>query len=468
MKKLSGLLCALALSGAFPFAATAQIADVDTSSFSAPDSGDDDSGGFTTPDRRMYVAPMFSYALVDKDRETDDGMGGTIAVGKRFTSGLNLELTGFYNSMDWGSQAAEGTFDLSGIGVGAMIFPSRAFPEVYGFVGLYMGQGEGHPTVPPSNDFSYKTTVFTPGVGYLMPLAEFLGGYEMSLRAEALYRHDAHTREVAGIGGQKSFSDYVFNVGLHIPLGTLPVEQAAADVEVVEPAGPVDADGDGVTDDVDQCPDTPAGTPVNEQGCEGDTDADGVPDGTDSCPDTPAGTAVNEQGCHAAVDSDGDGVPDDRDQCPDTPAGSEVDENGCPPQTGCRAPAPGEPISLEGCATGESIVLKGVTFDLNSSRLTANARVILNQVADSLAAEKDVRVEIGGHTDSTGSDAYNQKLSERRALSVKDYLVARGIDSGRLAVKGYGESVPIDSNETPEGREQNRRVELKVIDTGSP
>ena len=93
--------------------------------------------------------------------------------------------------------------------------------------------------------------------------------------------------------------------------------------------------------------------------------------------------------------------------------------------------------------------------------------MILNQVADSLAAAPQMRVEIGGHTDAQGSDAANQKLSERRAQAAKDYLIARGIDAARLSSKGYGESQPVDSNETAEGRELNRRVEMKVLEGGA-
>lgn len=463
MKKYAGLLGVLGFGLALSFAAQAQI---------IPDVGgepvEDDGGGGSddSGDRRAYISGMFSYTLVDDDRATDDGIGGTISLGKRFTSGLNLELTGFYTKMDpEGTSTAESTV-LNGVGAAAMLFPSQTFQYLYLIFALHHGNAEDHPTTPASTGFAYKTTVFDPGIGYIFPLSPYLGGFEMALRGEARYRMDAHTRSQAGVGGQKHFYDYVANVGVMIPLGNLPAEAAPADVEVVEAAAG-DADGDGVPDDKDQCPDTPAGAGVNEQGCEGDTDGDGVVDRVDTCPETPAGTPVNEQGCPATADADGDGVADDKDTCPATPAGTAVDETGCPPKAeGCRAPVPGEPINLEGCATGESVVLKGVNFEVNSSRLTANAKVILNQVADSLAGAPTMKVEIGGHTDAQGSDAFNQKLSERRAQSVHDYLVARGTDPSRLSAKGYGESQPIDSNETPEGRELNRRVEMKVLEGG--
>lgn len=470
MKKYSGLLSALGFALALvSIGIPAQDEEIDEGAAEAEDttfSAEGGSRGQGSSDRRAYVSPMFSYTLADSDRNTKDGIGGTMSVGKRVTSGLNLELTATYVQMDWdggGSEAAE----LTGVGAAALIFPVQSLPGLYGVLALHHGQVKKHPTSPvaspctdASNCFDYRTTIFDPGVGYLFPLTD--GG--IYLRTEARYRMDAHNRKVAGTGGNKHFYEGVFNVGVVIPLGELPVIAPPPEEVAVVESAPSDTDGDGVSDDMDTCPDTPAGVPTNEQGCEADTDGDGVVDRLDTCPDTPAGTAVSETGCTAVVDADGDGIPDDKDQCADTPAGVAVDENGCPAQAGCRAPAPGEPITLEGCATGDAIVLRGVTFDTNSSRLTANAKVILNQVADALNARTDLKVEIGGHTDSVGSDSYNQKLSERRARSVHDYLVARGITPSRMQSRGYGETQPVDSNETNEGREINRRVEMKVIE----
>lgn len=453
MKKYSGLLAALGVSLAFvSFSAMAQ----DEFYEGSDDAGSDDAGssdgssayggGVGSGDRRAYIAPMFSYTLADKDRNTKDGIGGTLSLGKRFTSGLTLELTATYSQLD--SEADNQTVKLTGIGAAAMIFPVRSLPGLYGILALHHGQVENHPTSPnASTGFGYRTTIFDPGVGYLFPLADYLGGFDAYLRTEARYRMDAHNRRVLGVGGQKHFYESVANVGILIPLGDVPVievpEAPPEEIAVVETA-PVDSDGDGLSDDMDQCPDTPAGIPVNDQGCEADTDSDGIVDRLDTCPDTPTGVAVDEQGC--------------------TPEPIAEPE----PEPGCRAPAPGEPISLEGCATGDAIVLRGVTFDTNSERLTTNAKVILNQVADALNARADIRVEIGGHTDSVGSDAYNQKLSERRARSVYAYLVARGIDPSRMQSRGYGETQPVDTNETNEGREVNRRVELKVQEGGTP
>jgi len=435
-------------------------------------------------DKRFYVSPMFEYSLVDKDRGTKDGIGGAIGIGKRMTYGLNLELSGFYTQMkDKSSSIPAGTNQttkFSGLGAAALISPLQTWPDVFLKLGVYGGQATDHPDSSGTKGFNYRTTVFDSGVGYLLALGPWIHGYDVSLRTELLYRYDAHDRKVAGpTGGNSDFYDFVANVGLYIPLGKLPVPEAPPAVAVEQPAAPpaADADGDGIPDDKDQCPNTPAGAKVDEKGCPlaADADGDGVPDDQDKCPSTPAGTKVDANGCPEG-DSDGDGIPDANDKCPATPAGASVDADGCsaeqaaalkPAPSGCRAPLPGEPISLEGCATGESLVLRGVTFEFGSARLTANAKVILNQVADALKARPELKVEIGGHTDNKGSKAGNQKLSERRANSVMAYLVKRGVAADQMTAKGYGFGQPIDTNKTDEGRENNRRVEIKVLSGGN-
>ncbi|OHV11991.1 OmpA family protein [Kushneria phosphatilytica] len=201
----------------------------------------------------------------------------------------------------------------------------------------------------------------------------------------------------------------------------------------------LDSDNDGVPDDRDQCPGTPAGVAVDAQGCPLDSDGDGVPDYQDQCPGTPAGVEVNAQGC--PLDSDGDGVPDYQDQCPNTPAGAKVNALGCV----------------------ANLVLKNVNFKFDSAELTSNAQQILDGVAQKLNANESVRVKLKGYTDSIGTEAYNKDLSQRRADSVKQYLVSQGVSTDRIETQGYGESNPVATNSTAEGRAQNRRTEVEPL-----
>jgi outer membrane protein OmpA-like peptidoglycan-associated protein/plastocyanin len=137
------------------------------------------------------------------------------------------------------------------------------------------------------------------------------------------------------------------------------------------------------------------------------------------------------------------------------------------PVPSCESPADAGAGSMDGCGPGDQFVLRGVNFEFDKANLTANAKTILDPVAAELVARPSIDIEIQGHTDSKGSDAYNQKLSEARASSVVSYLGDKGVASERMDATGYGESMPIADNATDEGREQNRRVELKVVNDPS-
>ena len=164
---------------------------------------------------------------------------------------------------------------------------------------------------------------------------------------------------------------------------------------------------------------------------------------------------------HGDGDEDGDGVPDSRDKCPGTPRGTPVDADGCPP------PAP-EPVAVVEAPAPlpqqETIIIRNVHFEFDSARLTAADRSALDTVATRLKTEaSSARLSVSGHTDSVGSDTYNQKLSERRANAVTDYLVTSGVPrSSVVSVKGVGEAQPAADNKTADGRAQNRRTEILI------
>ncbi len=176
-----------------------------------------------------------------------------------------------------------------------------------------------------------------------------------------------------------------------------------------------------------------------------DSDGDGVPDRSDACPGTPLGTPVNAVGCRKIVlaDSDGDGITDDADLCPGTPAGAQVNN--------------------VGCALKQHVVMDGVSFKVYSATLTLQAEEALDDAAQILLTSPGMRVEIAGHTDTSGSSELNIRLSQQRAESVMRYLAKRGVRIDQMVAKGYGPAQPLASNDTPQGRAQNRRVEFRIL-----
>lgn len=172
-----------------------------------------------------------------------------------------------------------------------------------------------------------------------------------------------------------------------------------------------------------------------------DADVDGVVDELDECPNTPLGVSVTPKGC--PWDSDGDGVPDYKDDCPDT--------------------LPGMAACNYGCGLSSKIVinLNNDEFEFDSAVLKPEMKVLLDDLAGKFTRLRDVEeLMVIGHTCSIGTEAYNQKLSERRAAAVKAYLVSKGVSADLLKTSGQGESNPIVSNDTKANRSKNRRVEI--------
>ena len=200
-----------------------------------------------------------------------------------------------------------------------------------------------------------------------------------------------------------------------------------------------DRDGDGVPDKDDACPDE-AG-PVALNGCP-DSDGDGVADKDDECPEQ-AGPAENN-GC-PWPDSDGDGVLDKDDECPNVIGVAE--NNGCPI------------VSKE----DEKLIVdlaRAVYFVTGSAKFTDEAEIRMEQVSGILNKYKDITFTVEGHTDNTGSDKINNKLSQSRADAVMNYLVEKGFPADKISAKGFGSANHIGDNKTRKGRQQNRRVEI--------
>ena len=217
---------------------------------------------------------------------------------------------------------------------------------------------------------------------------------------------------------------------------------------------PGDMDGDGLLDNVDNCPKSPEDKDgfQDEDGCPDlDNDGDGIPDAKDKCPMEPEDHDgfQDEDGC-PDPDNDKDGIPDSSDACP---LEFGVPPDGCPKKYNLVV------------VTEKKIELKQtVYFDFNKATIKPVSFALLDDVAQAMKDNPKIKVEIQGHTDSVGDDNYNLKLSQKRAESVKAYLVKKGIDSGRMVPKGYGENVPIADNRTAAGRDQNRRVEFVITE----
>jgi outer membrane protein OmpA-like peptidoglycan-associated protein len=239
----------------------------------------------------------------------------------------------------------------------------------------------------------------------------------------------------------------------------------------------LDNDNDGILDEKDECPNEPMafnGCPIY------DTDNDGIPDSSDKCVDEPEDKDgfEDDDGC-PDLDNDNDGINDTKDACPDLAEDFDgyEDRDGCPDpdndndgvlDDADECPTVKGAVENKGCPEtkeiGQRLLLEGVNFQSGSATLTPNSFRILDGVYESLKEWTNVKVEIRGHTDSQGNDSYNLQLSQRRAESVMEYLIAKGIESSRLRSSGRGETEPITSNNTADGRARNRRVELHRID----
>jgi outer membrane protein OmpA-like peptidoglycan-associated protein len=232
-----------------------------------------------------------------------------------------------------------------------------------------------------------------------------------------------------------------------------------------------DKDGDGVMDSKDECPDVPG--PALTNGCP-DRDGDGVPDYKDNCPDV-AGLA--QYGGCPFLDTDGDGVKDSEDHCP-TLAGP-PENFGCPwtdsdgdgvPDKDDKCPlTPGDPANF-GCPVikaEEAAVIKtafeNLEFETAKAVIRSSSFASMDELAALLKSKPAWKLKISGHTDNVGTDAYNMTLSKNRAQSTANYLTGKGVPQSQLIVEWFGETMPIADNNTPEGRQTNRRVEMQVV-----
>ncbi|AKT39757.1 OmpA family protein [Chondromyces crocatus] len=221
-----------------------------------------------------------------------------------------------------------------------------------------------------------------------------------------------------------------------------------------------DTDGDGYPDVIDLCPEDKEDgkAPKPSDGCPDmpDRDGDGIPDVVDLCPDEPEDMdGIDDRDGCPETDADQDGVPDAEDKCPKEP-GQPVAED--PSKNGC----PYYIRRITGSA--EIQILKQVEFQFDSWTILPRSFPILDEVVRLFKANPEIKlVSIEGHTDNQGTVEYNQKLADSRANAVRLYLINRGVERQRLTSKGFGSTRPLDSNDTEQGRQRNRRVEFHII-----
>ena len=232
-----------------------------------------------------------------------------------------------------------------------------------------------------------------------------------------------------------------------------------------------DTDGDGIKDEDDACPDVPG--PVVNNGCP-DTDGDGLFDFIDGCP-TEFGPKENN-GC-PWPDTDGDGLLDKDDKCPNTPG--PIKNEGCPYQDtdndgvldkDDKCPNTPGPVANQGCPEIEKEVAEILKTAFDNLEFETGKDVIkqasipsLTELAEVLLKKPEWKLQIAGHTDNVGNDQSNLILSKKRSEAVKAFMVSKGIDASRLNALYFGETQPIGDNNTPEGRQKNRRVEMTIV-----
>jgi outer membrane protein OmpA-like peptidoglycan-associated protein len=438
--------------------------------------------------RPIEVSGQAGYVHFDARAHRDDALGYGLNVGWRTNPWLIAEgFALFAPSKQDTFPALNDNFTAAGFDLRADLRPAENRAVPFATVGFGFGQSHTLGHLPDK----YSTGLGTLGLGMLWSLRGSPRTYVradvrgMWMKERDADNYSAHLGVMLGIhyvfGGKKHDTDLDgvadwldacpgTPVGAKVDANGCPIDSDGdkvfdgIDLCPATPPGctvdgkgcPADADSDGVCDGIDQCPDTPRGATVDANGCPSDADADSVMNGIDQCPNTPRGCTVDAKGCPS--DADGDGVCDGLDVCPNTPQGVRVDERGCPIEVSEK--------EVELLDTG-MIRLQNINFETGKATLKPESFPVLADVARILQQYPTLRIEIGGHTDSRGSRALNEKLSADRAASVLDYMKQNfpQIPSSQYTSKGYGPDRPIAPNSTSLGRAKNRRVEFKVLNT---
>ncbi len=322
----------------------------------------------------IYISPMVTYTKLDDKRISKDQTGYQIGVGYNFARNFALELTDNPSSFKIPGSGASEKLNAFSLDLMYKFLPVTSMIRPYALVGAGRLTDDIGGHAPDNNAWLAEG-----GVGALVGLGDQTGPSRVQLRTEAKYRKE-FIQNVALV--PRNPGDVLFAVGLNFMFGA-----------PTPPPPPV----------VSAPPPPPPPQPL---------------------------------------DSDGDGVPDSIDQCPDTPKGDRVDS--------------------VGCTIKEEIKLERVHFETDKWELLPDSEETLNYGIATLKKYPQMVIEVRGHTDSTGTRAHNMVLSQRRAESVMRYLKDHGV-TNTMTAKGYGPDLPVASNATPDGRQQNRRVGLRIV-----
>lgn len=331
-----------------------------------------------------YLNPAIGYQVFDGKRDAEGAAAVVLGVEAKFNQNWGIELLTLYSEPE--NDAGNDDFDAKAISGNVSLL--RYFQLSNRQLQPYAALGAGHGVLnyedsPGDDEDTY--TQYNAGGGFRYQLAE-----NFFLRADARYLY----------GADDETSDGIVSLGFSYRFA------GGANDEMIL----ADADGDGVADNNDACPGTPAGEAVDRTGCPLDNDGDGVPNYLDKCPASPAGQAVDKSGCGLVLTST-------------------------------------ESIKLD------------IKFALDSSVIPESYKSELEKVASFMKQNNDVKAVVEGHADSTGGASYNMGLSQRRADAVRSALISNyGIEPSRVSAVGYGEERPIASNDNAEGRAANRRV----------
>lgn len=351
-----------------------------------------------------YVAAQYAREFGDSSRDSKDGNGYQLTFGWPLMSS-DLAIEGFFYDVGR-DRNIDGNKDYQTVIGADLVKDLGLFSWKGDFTSKYLPSFKpfGLAGLEAVHEDVRGETRWHPaanlGAGLLFPLP----WYGAAVRTEGRVQVQANDQSVPD---QNVLIDYRFTIGLQIPLTPLFKERTvpaapSCDVQVVALNG---------------------------------------------APRTDCGGA----------DSDHDGVPDSADKCPGTAEGMPVGADGCPAAMAQPVPVPA-PAPVSG-----QLDVKGVHFETASAKLTAESKPILDGAAATLKAQTGDNAEIAGYTDSQGKPDYNLNLSKQRAESVRQYLIGKGVEADRLTANGYGEANPVASNDTDEGREANRRVEIKLI-----